>query len=455
MTGATSTETIAVTVHGPHGSLDLVVPLGASASDVASEYAAQVGLPHQPGLLRVTGEPLGETTTLEAAGVESGDVLTAAFVTPPAGAGPGRRRKVRDDAGPSPYSPAPLFFAVAGGFAVLAGLVAAHTESFRLYLVTVDLLLIAAVIGVVPLGRWTDLRSAVAPTFAAAAAYATVWTPGEEALPLTFGIAALAAAVAAGAARAFGTGHPVVHQVWIIGGLTTFGVTGLCVVFSFPPQVPWSVLLVLALMATRSVPALAVDVPDQMLIDLERLAITAWSARDRPTGRRGRIVIRPTAITELLTRGSHIVNAAGVAVLAVVVVATPNLLTTARYDLDRPGALALCFFVGGGILLAARSYRHRQARVLMRCAGVFCWGWLAGHMLLDGSTQLRTYAVIGSLVLAAFVVLAAVATGRGWRSVWWARRAEIVETICGALALAVLVLSTGLFREVWELRSGG
>ena len=47
------------------------------------------------------------------------------------------------------------------------------------------------------------------------------------------------------------------------------------------------VLLLLATLAARFVPGLAVDVPDQYLIDLERLAVTAWSARERPTGRRG------------------------------------------------------------------------------------------------------------------------------------------------------------------------
>jgi hypothetical protein len=55
--------------------------------------------------------------------------------------------------------------------------------------------------------------------------------------------------------------------------------------------------------------------------------------------------------------------------------------------------------------------------------------------------------------LAVALVVAAVATGRGWRSVWWARRAEVAEGFAGAVALASVVLSTGLFRVVWELGS--
>ena len=43
-------------------------------------------------------------------------------------------------------------------------------------------------------------------------------------------------------------------------------------------------------------PGLAVDVPDQLLLDLERLAVTAWSARERPAGRRGRTLVAPEAV---------------------------------------------------------------------------------------------------------------------------------------------------------------
>ena len=56
---------------------------------------------------------------------------------------------------------------------------------------------------------------------------------------------------------------------------------------------PGRLLLVLAMLAARVVPAIAIDVPDSYLIDMDRLAITAWSAREpaaqpaRP-GRRAR-----------------------------------------------------------------------------------------------------------------------------------------------------------------------
>ena len=54
-------------------------------------------------------------------------------------------------------------------------------------------------------------------------------------------------------------------------------------------------------------------------------------------------------------------------------------------------------------------------------------------------------------MLGLLLVLVAVATGRGWRSVWWSRRAEVAEGFCAAAALASVVVSTGLFRTLWEI----
>src|SRR3546814_7924186 len=62
-----------------------------------------------------------------------------------------------------------------------------------------------------PFGRHADQRGAVSPAFAASAAFALVWDPSPEMLPLAFGVAGLAAAVAAGMARALGTGRSEEH----------------------------------------------------------------------------------------------------------------------------------------------------------------------------------------------------------------------------------------------------
>jgi hypothetical protein len=51
------------------------------------------------------------------------------------------------------------------------------------------------------------------------------------------------------------------------------------------------------------------------------------------------------------------------------------------------------------------------------------------------------------------VVVAAVATGRGWPSVRWSRRAEVAEALCGSSALAVVLVASGFFRHLWEMTS--
>ncbi len=199
----------------------------------------------------------------------------------------------------------------------------------------------------------------------------------------------------------------------------------------------WSLLLVGALLAVRFVPGLAVDVPDQYLIDLERLAVTAWSARERPTGKRGRSVVPIDAIGIVATRGTRLVTAASTAVLVVAVLSAPLLLSTATLPIDRIGARCLVGFAGAGLLLAARSYRHTAARVLLRTAGLGCWAALLVVLLDATPGDALRWVVLGAVALAVAVLVAAVAIGRGWRSAWWSRRAEVAEGLSVALRARV------------------
>ena len=108
-------QLLAVTVHGPAGVLDLVVPAGAAAGDVAQEYAEQVGLVAAPDLRTRIGAPIPADVPLLRAGVGTGDVLVATAGGPP----PAARRTDRRDGrcvadGPDPVPGlAGLWFAVA------------------------------------------------------------------------------------------------------------------------------------------------------------------------------------------------------------------------------------------------------------------------------------------------------------------------------------------------------
>ena len=69
--------TIALSIHGPAGVLDLVVPAGATAVDVAREYAKQADVPGIPLLQTALGERLNAAVPLGEAGIQPGDVLVA------------------------------------------------------------------------------------------------------------------------------------------------------------------------------------------------------------------------------------------------------------------------------------------------------------------------------------------------------------------------------------------
>ena len=147
-------------------------------------------------------------------------------------------------------------------------------------------------------------------------------------------------------------------------------------------RVAWTLLVFGSMMAARFAPSLAIDVPDEALLDLDRLAVTAWSARDaQRQGRRGRIVVAADAMERLVHRASRIVTGASAAILVTVVVASPLLLRSATIDLDRIGARCLVFFAGCSLLLAARSYRHAAARALLRLAGLAALVSLAVHLV--------------------------------------------------------------------------
>ncbi len=445
-------DVLSLSVHGPVGVLDLHVPAEASGVDVATEYSRQANLPSVPALYTRLGHPLPPDGVLSEMGIVTGAVLVATTDAPPPAAG----RRGRHDRGPvrrleaGPLSA--LWCTVAVVVALLGGWLAAWLpESDDLREPAVVVLLAAAVLGALPIGPLAVHRVLAVPAFAGAAAFAIAWDPAPERLPTILGVAGLAAAVVAAVARALDQPGEEGLRIWMVTGVSLFVVTGLAALTGVPNQVVWAVLLVVAMLAARFVPVLAVDVPDQYLLDLERLAVTAWSARDRPVGRRGRTVVPRQAVVAVVARGSRIVTAACVAICLVATTSAVMLLRDTSVWIDVVGARCEVGLAGGGLLLAARSYRHAAARTLLRVAGLTCW--LALLVVLVpalGPTQ-ATLVTFGSIAAGALMLLVGVALGRGWRSAWWARRAEVAESICGAFALASVVLAAGTIPFLWDL----
>ncbi|WGL52751.1 hypothetical protein P5P86_02745 [Nocardioides sp. BP30] len=455
MTAGRIAGSLALTVHGTRGAVDLVVPPDATAMDLAREYAAQLGLTHVPPLLTPLGESLTPGDVLSSRGLVSGDLLV---VAEPVGAPADRHRRAlwraalagRADDPPGPLSA--LLVALAAAAALTAGWLAPHLSAARQDTV-VWLLLAGAATGLVPTGRLAPRRAVVAPFLAGAAAYAIAWDPAPERLPTIIGVGALAAAVTAAVARAFDRRAEEALRVWIVAGVLVFSVSCGAALLDLAPRVVWAVLLAVAVLGARVVPSQAVDVPDGYLVDLERLAVSAWSARAQP-GRRGRTLVPVGAVADVAARGARIVQAAAGAVLALVLLAAPLLLAGADLPVDRVGARLMVGLAGISLLFTARSYRYAVPRGLLRAAGLWCLACDAVVLLprLDAG---RTVLVVGGAVVVALGVLAAaVATGRGWRSAWWAARAELAEALAMAGTLALLVVATGFFRALWESHFG-
>ncbi len=441
-------ENLAVSIHGPAGVVDLLVPPGAQAVDLAREYAEQSGLASIPLIFSLAGVAMRPDMALDDAGVRPGDILVAAT-------GVHREsRREREDAVPllsGSEVGAGVWFSVAGVLAIFAGWFAAQSVP-DVRRIAAEVLLLAAFLGVLPVGQFAARRVLVAPAFAAAGALALSWSPVPERLPVVLGITGLAAAVAASTGRALASGPDEGLRVWMVAGAGTFLVTGGLTMAGFGPPVAYSVLVLLAVLSARFVPMLAIDVPDHYLLDLDRLAVNAWSAREQPTGKRGRTLVHPELVATVAARGARVVTAACLAIAVVVALGGWLLLRDTVEDLDLIGARCVAFFAGAAVLLAARSYRHAAARGLLRLGGLASWAVLAWDLLVGSDHDVRRISVaLACIALGVVLVIAAVATGRGWRSVWWSRRAEVAEGFCAAATLASLVVSCGLFRVLWEL----
>ncbi|WP_148612336.1 hypothetical protein [Nocardioides rubriscoriae] len=441
-----------MSLHGPLGVLDLQVPAAASSVDVATEYSRQANLPTVPVLYTRLGRPLPAGLSLADAGIVTGAVLVASVAGAAADPRQARRGSARRRPGLVPGALSASWCVGAVAVAVLAGLLAAPLpESSGPREATIAVLVAVAAVGVLPLGPLARHRVMAVPAYAAAAAYVVTWDPAPERLPTILGVAGLAAAVTAAVARALGQAGEEGLRVWMVSGVSVFVLTTTAALTGVSAQVVYAVALVVAMLAARFVPIMAVDVPDQYLLDLERLAVTAWSARDRPTGRRGRILVPRGAVAEVAERGSRVVTAACVAVLVVSVTSAALLLREASVWIDVLGARLEVGLAGAALLLAARSYRHAAARALLRVAGLGCWLVLTVVLLAASGSAWVSLVAWSAIGLGVLLVPVAVALGRGWRSAWWSRRAEVAESLCGALAVGIVVVAAGFFRLLWEL----
>lgn len=443
----TLAPTVRLTVAGDAGRADLAVPPAADVATVLRWYAESVGAPLAGLELRTSaGALLDPREPVAGLRLAHGALLVACVPEAPAGSssdGPPRPgTPVRPRLGPATAVPA-VTAAVA---AVLAGgLAAAAGDPWRTGAAGV---LAAAVVAVLLLPGGRAAAVPAAPAFGVGAGLALGYAPGPGGLLLGLVAGGLAAVAVAGVARALRPGvHDEALLVWLssAGLVAAAALAALLVGVGSASLLP--VLLTAAVAAALLLPSAVVDVPDTTLVDLDLLAVTAWSARERPRGRRRRVVVRPEAVAALARRSRRLVEAGSVAVAVVVAVTAPVLALAGHHGVTGDGARVLLLLAAATLVLSTRGLRAGLARSSQRLASLWCFVLLGAHAVTRVGPSYWWAVVVVAAGPALLVAVVAVALGRGWRSVWWARAAEVAQTLCVVLLVGTLPVACGLF--VW------
>ncbi len=441
-----------VTVVGAAGRADLVVPLGAEVGSLSRAYADAVGAPAPPPLATVAGVPLADHLAVDEAPLSDGDVVLARDGDHEGHADQDAEPEQRTVRGGSRAGVVVVVLAAAAGLAGAAVLVLSDAAGPARAACLLVLLLCAVVsavpvegAGVVP----ARVRAAASPVFGAAAGFGASYSDGPGGLLLALSVAALSATVFAAVTRMFLDGdHDELAQVWLVVGGAAATLVTVFLLTGASAHGVWTVVFAAAVVAARLLPYTVVDVPDRALLDLDRLAVTAWSARERPRGGRRRAVVRYDGVGRLVERGQDLVAAGTVMIAVLAAVTGPLLLLPGADDLAGICSQVMVGLGAAALALVARSFRAALPRLALR----LCAGWLLAALGLavvraaDPTTEWGVFA--GVVLLALVVTLTAVQLGRGWRSVWWARVADLVEGLSIVLIVALVPLASGFSEAI-------
>ncbi len=227
-------DAVALSLSGPEGVVDVLVPSGSSAGDLAARYRDEVASAALPLMFSLTGAVLPRPDARRA-GSRAGRRRRGGVRR----ARPTTARSAREAAASGVLADGLLVrtvLAVAAGCALLAAAAVVAGADGAPAAWVVGLLAVASLLGVVDGGRYAAARSAVAPAFAAAAVLAWTWRPEPEALPMVLGFSGLAAAAAASVARAR-RGPRDELVVWMVAGVALFVVSGVATLAGLPPVV--------------------------------------------------------------------------------------------------------------------------------------------------------------------------------------------------------------------------
>lgn len=449
--------TVRLSVDGPSGRIDIAAPLWSDISSLGAAYGEEVGESERFTFATSTGVILDPATTVQQAGLRHGDVVVALPQTREGFEATSflDRNSLLALTSPPKTHHAPAFTPwVAAAAAILAATVASSLGYGTPRLICAGLLaVLAAVIPLLTLLRDdnTFAWATVCPLFAAAAAVAAVSSNRAGGTLLVAGACGLATATGAAYSRTLSsrrTDDPLL--VWLWAGLAVAAISTATLLIGASTGAMWAIFLVVSVAVSRLLPALVIDVPDDLLIDFTRLAKTAWSAREEPRKRR-RGLIRREDVENLAHGGQSLVVAASVAVVLAALVSAVALEFTVEDRTATIGAHIMTIATGVAFALGSRSFRSRPTRFLMRVAGALILIVGVTRLMIDVDTTRLPLLAIGAITAGSLTAVAAAALGRGWHSLRWSRSAEIFDGLSVVVVVAGLPLATGLFTFVRQL----
>ncbi len=320
---------------------------------------------------------------------------------------------------------------------------------------TAALLLLAGLALALQVGPDTPARVSrlTAPLlgFGAGLALPVAASPGSGRVAFVAGCAvgtALAGTARISAGRRDGASRVAMTALALLGAL---GVVG--ILLGWPSYAVAALAAGLGPIAVRLLPGLGLEVPDEQLVDVERLSTTVWSAREVRAPRRRRV-----RVEEIATQFRHardIVAAGTVWASAVAPLATAVLLATGgRGAVARWGAFALCLLLALAMGYQSRSVRDRLPRyALLTSATVLVLEAVVALRQVGGLDTLLV--AIGVLVATGALVLAgSVALGRGWHSTRLSRLADALEGVAVVLSLPAAIVAADGIEAFRRMTSG-
>ncbi|MBC7630359.1 hypothetical protein [Aeromicrobium sp.] len=435
-------STVRLTIVGPDGPLDLVVPVWADLRTVSRRYAGRVGVADDMVFTASDGTVLDAHVPIQRLGFRHGELIYTFRQHETHPRGPAQHRGHEQAQGRTTMWPVGLA-AISG---LTAGVAAATGDNGTVRNISLAVLTIGAFVAALP-WRHGSAWPLAAPALAAGATFTLVDTQAVGGLQVAVGAAGFSAVALGAVSRMLNRRRHVEQLIWMVAGGATALTASVCLLLDTSDRAMWAVLFAFALLAARMLPTLVLSVPDQALLDIDRLAVTAWSARDaRPKGRRSRSVVDPAGVRDVAVRSRVLVDTGTVAAAFALAVLGPLLMADPGSGSSEVGVRIMVGSAAAALALGARTVRSLAPRAALRLSASVLAIVFGADVVL--STDRLGLIVIVSLIAAAAGVATAIAVGRGWRSLRWGRLADFAEEITAIAAVAALPLATGLFELV-------